>query len=154
LSAREEVERARESVRVWSYMSGYYMTDEPLYRGYLVAQACVHPDSFAAASEVLLRVAAALQSACDASHSYYDFDEDPQQLLGQAIDLNRERRLQATWLRDIAGNTFHQTQIDANWLWLNGGTVRRMAQQIYDHQLWSDLPILADALEDGGCSDA
>jgi hypothetical protein len=29
-----------------------------------------------------------------------------------------------------------------------------MAQAIYDEKTWDRLPILADALEDAGCSDA
>jgi hypothetical protein len=40
------------------------------------------------------------------------------------------------------------------WLAWNGGTVRRLAQAIYEEEAFDRLPILADALEDAGCTDA
>ena len=43
--------------------------------------------------------------------------------------------------------------IDPSWLAWNDGTVRKIAQAIYDERRWADLPILADALEDAGCTD-
>ena len=36
----------------------------------------------------------------------------------------------------------------------NDGTVRKLAQAIYDDRRFADLPILADALEEAGCADA
>jgi hypothetical protein len=41
-----------------------------------------------------------------------------------------------------------------SWLSWNDGTVVKMAQAIYDDRAFDRLPILADALEDAGCSDA
>jgi hypothetical protein len=39
------------------------------------------------------------------------------------------------------------------WLTWNGGTVPRLAQAIYDEEAFDRLPVLADALEDAGCSE-
>jgi Clp amino terminal domain, pathogenicity island component len=39
------------------------------------------------------------------------------------------------------------------WLAWNGGTVVKLARAIQEEARWQDLPILADALEDAGCSD-
>jgi hypothetical protein len=52
------------------------------------------------------------------------------------------------WLRE-------QTPVFVDPLWLtwNGGTVPRLAQTIRDERRYSDLPILADALQDAGCAD-
>jgi hypothetical protein len=43
--------------------------------------------------------------------------------------------------------------VDTAWLKWNGGTVKRLARSIDKEKSWSDLPILADALEDTGCSE-
>lgn len=62
-------------------------------------------------------------------------------------------------LRDIFGNPFRAATIDPAWLAWNDGTISKLAQTIYDER---DLPgghldtgrlaILADALEDAGCT--
>jgi hypothetical protein len=35
----------------------------------------------------------------------------------------------------------------------NDGTIKRLAQALYDDQAFDGLPILADALTDSGCTD-
>jgi hypothetical protein len=42
--------------------------------------------------------------------------------------------------------------IERSWLSWQGGVVGRIATQIHDEQRWADLPVLADALEEAGCS--
>jgi len=42
--------------------------------------------------------------------------------------------------------------IDPSWLSWNGGTVTNIAHVIYHERRWEDLPILADALEEAGCT--
>lgn len=42
--------------------------------------------------------------------------------------------------------------LDPRWLSWNGGVVRKLAQAIVAEQDWDRLPILADALEEAGCS--
>jgi hypothetical protein len=56
-------------------------------------------------------------------------------------------------LRCIFGNPFRPVTIDPTVLTWNGGTIPRMAQAIYDDRRFADLPILADALEEAGCSE-
>jgi hypothetical protein len=53
-------------------------------------------------------------------------------------------------LRDIFGNPFRPARIEASWL---TATVVVLAQTIYDGRCFDDLPVLADALEDAGCTD-
>ena len=43
--------------------------------------------------------------------------------------------------------------IEPSWLSWNDGTVLRMARAVDEGQRWHDLPILADALEEAGCTD-
>jgi hypothetical protein len=57
-------------------------------------------------------------------------------------------------LRCIFGNLFHSNIVDPVLLSWNGGTALHLAQAIYDERAYERLPILADALEEAGCTDA
>jgi hypothetical protein len=61
-----------------------------------------------------------------------------------------EREAQAALLRDLFGNPFRPASLGAAWLTRDAST---LAQSIYDDRNFVDLPILADALEDSGCTD-
>jgi hypothetical protein len=52
--------------------------------------------------------------------------------------------------RDIFGNPFRPATLDPSW---RTSTVLALAQGIYEERAFDRMPILADALEDGGCSD-
>jgi hypothetical protein len=52
------------------------------------------------------------------------------------------------------GNPGRSVPIAASWLAWDGGTVPRLAQAIYAGRAFDRLPILADALEEAGCTDA
>jgi hypothetical protein len=61
---------------------------------------------------------------------------------------------QCILLRDIFDSLhFKPGAIDPHWFAWNGGIVRKLAQAIYDEHRFGDLPILADALEEAGCTD-
>lgn len=68
------------------------------------------------------------------------------------------RRLQALdaveLLREIFGNPFPPLALDPNWLRWKDNLIPKMAQVIYRKRCFRNLPILADALEEAGCSDA
>lgn len=64
-----------------------------------------------------------------------------------------ERSEQAVLLRDITGNPFRHVTLDSPWLRWNSGTVGWMAKDIYDKRTFDRLPILADALEEAGCTE-
>jgi hypothetical protein len=65
-----------------------------------------------------------------------------------------ERAAQCVLLRDIFGPTpFQPVSVSPSLLVWHGGTVVRLAQVIYEERRFEDLPILADALEEAGCSD-
>lgn len=52
-------------------------------------------------------------------------------------------------LRDIVGNPFRPVAFDPAW---RTSDVRLLAQRIYDTRDFSPMPILADALQDAGCT--
>jgi len=62
-----------------------------------------------------------------------------------------ESEVQCHLLRDIFGNLFRPGKLARTWLTAN---VAAISQMIYDDRHFSDLPILADALDDAGCHDA
>jgi hypothetical protein len=72
----------------------------------------------------------------------------------------RERRLQAELLRDIAGNPFRRCVVDPLWRMHDNGLVVRLARAAAQQRREPDgtldgtrLAILSDALEDAGCTD-
>ncbi len=56
-------------------------------------------------------------------------------------------------LREVFGNPFRPLVLDPAWLAWNEGTVARTARVLYKERRFRDLPILADALEEAGCTD-
>jgi hypothetical protein len=69
-----------------------------------------------------------------------------------AIEANQAA--QAALLRDIVGNPFGMAPslAPAVLAW-NNGTVGKLAAAIYEERAFDRLPVLADALEDAGCTD-
>jgi hypothetical protein len=63
-------------------------------------------------------------------------------------------RSEANLLREIFGPLpYRPVKVDPSWLKWNNGMVVQLAQGMYDDRKFQDLPILADALEDAGCTD-
>jgi hypothetical protein len=69
-----------------------------------------------------------------------------------AVPNTGEEYAQCRLIRDIF-NPFHKVRIDPRWTNWQGGAVVKMAQAIYESRSFSDLPILADALDEAGCTD-
>jgi hypothetical protein len=66
-----------------------------------------------------------------------------------------EKQIQADLLRDIFGNPFRsRPAINQSWLAWGDGTVPKLARAIYDERRFEELPVLADALEEAGCTDS
>jgi len=65
--------------------------------------------------------------------------------------VDSESRLQTALFREILGNPFRPVTAEPTWL---TPTVVSLATAIYDERAFDRLPILADALEDAGCTNA
>src|SRR5262249_9500437 len=78
-------------------------------------------------------------------------------LFQHAVDSDRERQhfclAHCRLLREVFGNPFRPVRIDACWLEGNGGTVVALARSSYEQAQFDALPILADALEEAGCTE-
>jgi hypothetical protein len=70
----------------------------------------------------------------------------PDRIAMQAIECNV--------LRDIFGNPFRLASVTPAWRTWNARTVIQLAELIYAERAFAHLPILADALEEAGCTDA
>jgi hypothetical protein len=68
-----------------------------------------------------------------------------------ARGLKAEKQAQADLLRCIIGNPFRALNAEPAWF---TPTVVALAQTIYAERAFDRMPILADALEDAGCTDA
>ncbi len=64
-----------------------------------------------------------------------------------------EEAIQAELLREVVGNPFQPRAIDPAWLAWREGTIARLAEQIHFRDAFELLPVLADALEEAGCTD-
>jgi hypothetical protein len=66
-----------------------------------------------------------------------------------------EAAKQTALLRELFGNPFRAVPaMDPAWRVWNDGTLRKLAQAIYDEGDFDRMPMLADALEEAGCADA
>jgi hypothetical protein len=75
------------------------------------------------------------------SMAHFGADDDTLYLAGL--------RLRWTMLRDIVGNPFRPVTPERSWL---TATMVSLATAIYNERAFDRLPILADALEDAGCT--
>ena len=65
-----------------------------------------------------------------------------------------ESSAQADLIREVFGNPFRMGQISQDVLARNDDTVGKLAQAIYNDRAFDRLPILADSLEESGCTNA
>jgi hypothetical protein len=63
-------------------------------------------------------------------------------------------RVLAALLREVFCNPFRRVAVDPAWLTWRGYLVASMARRIYDERDFAALPVLGDALEDAGCTEA
>ena len=68
--------------------------------------------------------------------------------------LGRISLQQCQLLREIVGNPFCPAAVAPAWLAWDGGTAPKLAQAIYAERAFDRLPVVADALEDAGCTEA
>jgi hypothetical protein len=73
--------------------------------------------------------------------------------------LTSARLVQAAFLRELFGNPFRVVSVNPVWFLCRSGRpwergpVAKLTQTVYDHHAFERLPVLADALEEAGCSD-
>jgi hypothetical protein len=78
---------------------------------------------------------------------------DPTQAARTALGPRRERAWQAALLREVFGDPFRPVCPEAAWLAGEDGCVGKVARALYEEGAFDEMPILADALEEAGCTD-
>jgi hypothetical protein len=69
----------------------------------------------------------------------------------QGVPRAEELHAHAELAHDIFGNLFRPFNVYPAWLAWRGGLIVSMARRMYDSRDFSDMPVLADALEEAGC---
>jgi hypothetical protein len=64
-----------------------------------------------------------------------------------------ERAAQADLLRDLLDNTVRPAALDPGCLTWRDGLLVSLARRMYESRNFTDMPVLADALQDAGCTD-
>ncbi|HYT87959.1 MAG TPA: hypothetical protein VEL76_04510 [Gemmataceae bacterium] len=150
-------ERSRKAVEVAERYADGFVGDEELRIAAAAAPvelthsvtaadaACgaVHPDPARAAEFAAFAARAAVVRATAATQS-------PR--AARAVAKAAERAAQATLLRCVFGSRpFHPVVIDPSW---RTPSVLTLANSIYENLRFEDMPVLADALEEAGCTDS
>jgi hypothetical protein len=65
----------------------------------------------------------------------------------------RENRALGRLILEVYGNPFRPVRIESAWLHSLDDAVRKLAEWIDEGQRWEELPYLADALLDAGCTE-
>jgi hypothetical protein len=146
--------RSRRSVETAEEYADGLATDAELVRAYSMAMDAAHATQTRGSrrryGHPLLQSEAKLFYAATIAHCHKPF------LIGRLRWVGRDdeiKPMSPALLRDIFGNPFRPATINHAWLAWNDGTVRKIAQAIYDERAFDRLPILADALEDAGGND-
>jgi hypothetical protein len=100
------------------------------------------------------RVLAGLWHVCTCAAEAVADRHKPEAWHAASAALTVIAREQARLLRECFGNPFHDVSVESEWLDWQAGTVRRLALAAYAEEAFDGLPVLADALEEAGCTDA
>jgi hypothetical protein len=145
-------ERSRNAVEVAERFADGLMTEEELAIARLAAETVVEATGQHSAWTATgpPNRDANWAAWCAARNSLRALQEPGQPRMFSAEEIIEQARL----LQDIFGLLpFRPATMKAEWLAWNDGTVVDLAQAIYKDRIFNHLPILADALEEAGCTD-
>jgi hypothetical protein len=108
-----------------------------------IADAVATEEAGEAASEVHPQGSLFVDTAVSWDSTYYNTIERV---------YHEEQRIQATLLRELLGNPFQPPTLDPAWLAWDDGAVVKVARSIYEERKFEEMTVLADALEEAGCT--
>jgi hypothetical protein len=89
-----------------------------------------------------------------AAHAGHAFADRCRMYAARAVADPAEAAAQASLIRCLWGSPFRRAAVAPSLRSCHDGTVVRLAQAIYDAGAFDRPPVLADALEEAGCTDA
>jgi hypothetical protein len=99
-----------------------------------------------------------LKKACKPSELTWLWNREPFQAVAESLRALQREGVKAPWiagvLRDVAGPPFRRMTVRRQWLRSNEAAVQRLAEAIAAEQAFEQVPVLGDALEDAGCTEA
>jgi hypothetical protein len=140
---REAAHMAAERVR-----HDVTYSDAPLHSGADYATAYAASYVVHDKATVWLACRTAVNAACAAGHALSCQGAAENEVAAATF---AESAAQTALVREIFGNPFRPVSLDPAWL---SGTVRNLAEVIYEERAFDRLPTLADALEESGCAEA
>jgi hypothetical protein len=138
-----ELEDARQRAEVWVYDAPEF--ERMIYQAAARTLAESANEAAREACESILQYAA-IEGAWEAIPG-----EDEARLSAEAT--TAEGRVLGQLALEVFGNPFRPVAIDAAWLAWSDGAVLAIAREIDDAQRFDELPYLADALTDAGCTE-
>jgi hypothetical protein len=165
-TSRGEAEAvANNAMRGANYRDyGWYVQENPRRFAAIAAVASANDSALQAATVAAENSINAASAAKEANNTtWYDYVEalwwgNPISPKAQGEHDAVLKAVYETWcalIRDIFGNPILPPPLtDPTWLTWNGSTVVRLAQAIYEERGFDLLPLLADALEEAGCTSA
>jgi hypothetical protein len=146
LATREELDRAREAAL--EVVEGINLRATVSDAGWSASRAAVYvcdprPVTAARISNMLTIISAAP----------WGEDQASVEARGEPEDKAIAKLLACDLVREIFGNPFRPVAIEPAWLRWNGGTVPVMAHILAAERRYREMPILADALEEAGCTE-
>jgi hypothetical protein len=146
LATKKELQQARLAARK-SVLKRDRRYNAPAF--WQVADPC----SFIAWCTARDTIGAGVQEAAEAAGSYLNVSGWRKCDQGQPAPFPDPHKV-AEILREVFGNPFRSASLSRSVLAWNGGTVVKLARTIYDEWAFDRLPVLADALEEAGCTNA
>jgi hypothetical protein len=168
LANKEALEAARvaanaaadAAVQVVCAADAVYSEDRSTASAYSIAEAiqsaayapCMVAEDVVQAANSVLSTTCAVGCNAEAA-AYATGGDDSAARTAEQFARAAEGSAQADLLRHFVGNPFQASCLDPNWLAWNGNTITELARAIHEELRFDDLPILADALEEAGCTD-
>jgi hypothetical protein len=147
--------RCRTAVRVAERFADGEATEEALGTAHRAARAIIgrytRGESYTDAERFSGTAASAYAASADVEHGRWQWKDVANTRLDAGANWHAELAATADLIRCVFGNPFRPVAVEPEW---RTSTAVALATGIYADRAFDRLPVLADALEDAGCTNA